>query len=101
MIYKSNIRLYAYVTENKLRYEIQGNRGNTLVQIWDKMKKPFNFAWRAGVIVIAAGMICGLFSEFMGWLWCYIEGDSYETEYLSDTVKDKYYTDGSLNVSRS
>ena len=51
----------------------------TLTQIWDKMKKPFNFAWRAGVIVIAVGMICGLFSEFMGWLWCYVEGDSYET----------------------
>lgn len=65
----------------------------TLVQIWDKMKKPFNFAWRAGVIVIAVGMICGLFSEFMGWLWCYIEGDSYEIEYLSDNVKARYYTD--------
>lgn len=70
----------------------------TLTQIWDKMKKPFNFAWRAGVIVIAVGMICGLFSEFMGWLWCYGEGDSYETEYLSDNVKARYYTDGTCRL---
>lgn len=70
----------------------------TLTQIWDKIKKPFNFAWRAGVIVIAVGMICGLFSEFMGWLWCYVEGDSYETEYLSDNVRARYYTDGTCRL---
>ena len=39
----------------------------TLTQIWDKFKKPFNFAWKAGIIFMAVCIACGLFSEFMGW----------------------------------
>lgn len=70
----------------------------TLSQIWDKFRKPFNFAWRTGVIVIAVGILCGLFSEFMGWLWCYVEGESYDTEYVSDEIKVRYYTDGTCRV---
>lgn len=55
----------------------------TLTHIWEKIQKPFNFAWKAGIIVIAVGITCGLLSEQMGWLWCYVEGDTYDTKYLS------------------
>lgn len=70
----------------------------TLTQIWDKIQKPFNFAWRAGIIVIAVCITCGLFSELMGWLWGYMEGDSYDTEYLSENVEARYYTDGTCRL---
>ena len=40
----------------------------SLIQIWDKMKKPFNLAWRAGVIVIALGMTCGFVEELVDWI---------------------------------
>ena len=70
----------------------------TLSQIWEKVEKPFNFAWKAGIIFIAVGILCGLFSEFMGWLWCYVEGDSYETEYISENVQARYYTDGTCRL---
>lgn len=70
----------------------------TLTQIWDKFKKPFNFAWKAGIIFMAVCIACGLFSEFMGWLWCYVEGDSYDTEYVSDNIEVRYYTDGTCRI---
>ena len=70
----------------------------TLTQIWEKFKKPFNFAWKAGIIVIAVGITCGLFSELMGWLWGYVEGDSYDTEYVSDKIQVRYYTDGTCRI---
>lgn len=70
----------------------------TLSQIWDKFKKPFNFAWKAGIIVIAVGVTCGLFSELMGWLCCYVEGDSYDIEYVSDEIEVIYYTNGTCRV---
>ncbi len=40
----------------------------TLTQIWDKMRKPFNFAWRAGVIVIGIGMAYGMICEVGEWV---------------------------------
>lgn len=70
----------------------------TLTQIWDKFKKPFNFAWKAGIIFMAICIACGLFSELMGWLWCYVEGDSYDTEYVSDKIEVRYYTDGTCRI---
>ena len=70
----------------------------TLTQIWEKIQKPFNFAWKAGIIVIAVGITCGLLSELMGWLWCYVEGDTYDTKYLSENVEARYYTDGTCRL---
>lgn len=70
----------------------------TLAQIWEKVQKPFNFAWKAGIIVIAVGMTCGLLSELMGWLWGYVEGEAYDTEYISENVKARYYTDGTCRL---
>lgn len=56
----------------------------TLTQIWDKMKKPFNFAWRSGVIVIAIGMAYGLVCELDECIWDLFDDDSYETVYISE-----------------
>ena len=64
----------------------------TLTQIWDKMKKPFNFAWRAGVIVIALGMTCGFVEELVDWIDdLFYEGVDH-TEYISGQVKVRYYS---------
>lgn len=70
----------------------------TLTQVWDHMKKPFNFAWRTGVIVIAAGMAYGLICELGEWVWDLFDDDSYDIEYLSDNVKARYYTDGTCRL---
>ena len=70
----------------------------TLVQIWDKMKKPFNFAWRTGVIVIAVGMAYGLICELGEWVWDLFDDDSYDIEYLSENVEARYYTDGTCRL---
>ena len=70
----------------------------TLTQIWDKMKKPFNFAWRTGVIVIAVGMAYGLICELGEWVWDLFDDDSYDIEYISDNVKVRYYTDGTCRL---
>ncbi len=70
----------------------------TLVQIWDKMKKPFNFAWRTGVIVIAVGMAYGLICELGELVWDLFDGESYDIEYISDNVKAMYYTDGTCRL---
>ena len=55
-----------------------------LAQIWEKIQKPFNFAWKAGIIVIAVGITCGLLSELMGWLWCYIEQETQVCRFVSN-----------------
>ena len=70
----------------------------TLVQIWDKMKKPFNFAWRTGVIVIAVGMAYGLVCEFGECVWDLFDDDSYETKYISEQVKVRNYRDGTCRL---
>lgn len=70
----------------------------TLTQIWDKMKKPFNFAWRTGVIVIAIGMAYGLICELGECIWDLFDDDSYETEYISEQVKVRYYRDGTCRL---
>lgn len=65
----------------------------TLTQIWDKMKKPFNFAWRTGVIFIALGMTCGFVEELVDWIDdLFYEGVDH-TEYISEQVKVRYYSD--------
>lgn len=65
----------------------------SLTQIWDKMKKLFNFAWRAGVIVIALGVTCGLVEELVDWIDdLFYEGVDH-TEYISEQVKVRYYSD--------
>lgn len=70
----------------------------TLTQIWYKMKKPFNFAWRTGVIVIAVGMAYGLICELGEWVWDLFDDDSYETEYISEQVKVRNYRDGTCRL---
>ena len=70
----------------------------TLTQIWDKMKKPFNFAWRTGIIVIAVGIAYGLICELGEWVWDLFDDDSYETEYISDQVKVRYYRVGTCRL---
>lgn len=92
------MRLYIIVTVKNIDMKLKEIKNMTLAQIWEKIHKPFNFAWKAGVIVIAVGIICGLLSELMGWLWCYVEGDAYDTEYLSENVEARYYTDGTCRL---
>ena len=70
----------------------------TLTQIWEKVQKPFNFAWKAGIIVIAIGIACGLFSELMAFIWCRMEDRISDIEYISDNVKAEYYTDGTCRL---
>ena len=70
----------------------------TLTQIWDKIQKPFNFAWTAGIIVIAVGIACGLFSELMAFIWCRMEDRISNIEYISENVKAEYYTDGTCRL---
>ena len=70
----------------------------TLTQIWDKIQKPFNFAWKAGIIVIAVGIACGLLSELMAFIWCRIEDRISNIEYISENVKAEYYTDGTCRL---
>ncbi len=98
MTYNPKARLYINVTVKNIDMKFKEIKNMTLTQIWEKIQKPFNFAWKAGIIVIAVGITYGLFSELMGWLWCYVEGDSYDTEYLSENVEAKYYTDGTCRL---
>ena len=70
----------------------------TLTQIWDKIQKPFNFAWTAGIIVIAVGIAYGLFSELMAFIWCRMEDRISNIEYISENVKAEYYTDGTCRL---
>lgn len=62
------------------------------------MKKPFNFAWRAGVIVIGIGMAYGMICEVGEWVWDLFDDDSYDIEYISEHVKARYYTDGTCRL---
>lgn len=70
----------------------------TLTQIWDKMKKPFNFTWRTGVIIISIGMVYGLVCELGEWVWDLFDDGCYETEYISNHVKVRYYSDGTCRL---
>ena len=70
----------------------------TLTQIWEKIQKPFNFAWKAGIIVIAVGIACGLFSELMSLICCSMSDRISDIEYISDNVKAEYYTDGTCRL---
>lgn len=70
----------------------------TLSHIWDKMKKPFNFAWRTGVIVIAVCISYGLICELGECVWDLFDDDSYETELISEHVKARYYKDGTCRL---
>ena len=59
----------------------------TLSHIWDKMKKPFNFAWRTGVIVIAVCISYGLICELGECVWDLFDNDSYEHEFSNILYK--------------
>ena len=62
------------------------------------MKKPFNFAWRAEVIVIGIGMAYWMICEVGEWVWDLFDGDSYITENISDQVEARYYRDGTCRL---
>ena len=49
------MRLYIIVTVKNIDMKLKEIKKMTLAQIWEKIHKPFNFAWKAGVIVIAVG----------------------------------------------
>ena len=68
MTYYTEVRLYIIVTVKNIDMKFKEIKDMTLAQIWGKVQKPFNFAWKAGIIVITVGMTCGLLSELMGWL---------------------------------
>ena len=70
----------------------------TLTQIWEKVQKPFNFAWKVGIIVIAVGIACGLFSELMSFICCSMADRLSDIEYLSENVEARYYTDGTCRL---
>lgn len=71
----------------------------TLSQIWERMKKPFNFAWKTGVIVIAVAMLWCLGGELVDWICDLVDGPSYDVEYVGD-LRVHNYADGTCRVYR-
>lgn len=92
------MRLYIIVTVKNIDMKFKEIKNMTISQIWEKFQKPFNFAWKAGIIVIAICTACGLLSELISFICCRASDKVSDIEYISDNVKAEYYTDGTCRL---
>ena len=80
--------------KSKLRNFLTKVGSTRLNEVWDKLKKPFNFCWKAGLAVIGLTIAVDLIGE--GWEWfrdvAGMEHYYWRDEYLGNSIEVRHFS---------